>query len=190
MIQSTVCIPSTDFAAPSSWNQIAACVHNSQLSHINPEQLMVEALQVSSARLTLCLHFRSFHRPRCGAKLDRTSMASRKALGTSWHADPDKPWFHVMPREGWLNDPNGGKRCCFSLPKAGTTFCCILWLEAAHGSPTLLLEPAELCLQLYVLQGLYIIKDVIMCKCWHTSCLNLLRSVHKRLRARFMCGAA
>lgn len=33
--------------------------------------------------------------------------AARRELGESWDKDPDKPWFHVMPREGWLNDPNG-----------------------------------------------------------------------------------
>eukprot|EP00884_Botryococcus_braunii_P020058 jgi/Botrbrau1/6736/Bobra.0324s0022.1 len=35
------------------------------------------------------------------------AAARRKALGDSWDKDLDKPWFHVMPREGWLNDPNG-----------------------------------------------------------------------------------
>ena len=34
-------------------------------------------------------------------KIDRTSF------GNSWLLDPDKPWYHVMPRSGWLNDPNG-----------------------------------------------------------------------------------
>ena len=32
---------------------------------------------------------------------------ARAKLGQSWQLDPDKPWFHVMPRDGWLNDPNG-----------------------------------------------------------------------------------
>jgi hypothetical protein len=27
--------------------------------------------------------------------------------GSSWEMDPDKPWYHVMPRSSWLNDPNG-----------------------------------------------------------------------------------
>ncbi|BDA48086.1 Fructan 6-exohydrolase [Coccomyxa sp. Obi] len=31
----------------------------------------------------------------------------RTKLGNSWLLDPDKPWYHVMPRSGWLNDPNG-----------------------------------------------------------------------------------
>ena len=31
----------------------------------------------------------------------------RGDLGTSWDQDSNKPWFHVMPRTGWLNDPNG-----------------------------------------------------------------------------------
>ena len=26
---------------------------------------------------------------------------------SSWELDPDKPWYHVMPRSSWLNDPNG-----------------------------------------------------------------------------------
>lgn len=35
-------------------------------------------------------------------------MASdRSGLGDSWKLDADKPWYHVMPRSGWLNDPNG-----------------------------------------------------------------------------------
>ena len=25
------------------------------------------------------------------------------ALGKSWDSDSDKPFFHVMPRDGWLN---------------------------------------------------------------------------------------
>ena len=33
--------------------------------------------------------------------------AVRSSLGESWALDPDKPWYHVMPRTGWLNDPNG-----------------------------------------------------------------------------------
>ena len=28
-------------------------------------------------------------------------------MGPSWQLDPDKQWYHVMPRSGWLNDPNG-----------------------------------------------------------------------------------
>ena len=28
-------------------------------------------------------------------------------MDASWQLDPDKPWYHVMPRSGWLNDPNG-----------------------------------------------------------------------------------
>lgn len=35
------------------------------------------------------------------------SGGARAKLGSSWLRDPDKPWFHVMPRDGWLNDPNG-----------------------------------------------------------------------------------
>jgi len=31
----------------------------------------------------------------------------RAGLGESWQLDADKPWYHVMPRSGWLNDPNG-----------------------------------------------------------------------------------
>ncbi|KAK9839842.1 hypothetical protein WJX81_005428 [Elliptochloris bilobata] len=34
-------------------------------------------------------------------------VGTRAKLGRSWALDPDKPWFHVMPRDGWLNDPNG-----------------------------------------------------------------------------------
>lgn len=31
----------------------------------------------------------------------------RAGLGESWTLDADKPWYHIMPRSGWLNDPNG-----------------------------------------------------------------------------------
>ena len=34
-------------------------------------------------------------------------MGERSKYGSSWELDPDKPWYHVMPRSGWLNDPNG-----------------------------------------------------------------------------------
>lgn len=33
--------------------------------------------------------------------------AQRSKYGNSWLLDPDKPWYHVMPQSGWLNDPNG-----------------------------------------------------------------------------------
>ncbi len=35
------------------------------------------------------------------------AMSQRAQAGPSWQLDPDKPWYHVMPRSGWLNDPNG-----------------------------------------------------------------------------------
>lgn len=28
-------------------------------------------------------------------------------LANSLRADPERPAFHVMPRHGWINDPNG-----------------------------------------------------------------------------------
>ncbi|KAK9807040.1 hypothetical protein WJX72_011542 [[Myrmecia] bisecta] len=40
-------------------------------------------------------------------QLTRKQSGSRGDLGDSWQLDSDKPWFHVLPREGWLNDPNG-----------------------------------------------------------------------------------
>ena len=33
--------------------------------------------------------------------------AARTRLGPSWAACTDKPALHVLPRSGWLNDPNG-----------------------------------------------------------------------------------
>ena len=27
---------------------------------------------------------------------------SRAAIGNSWKKDSDKPFYHVMPRDGWL----------------------------------------------------------------------------------------
>ncbi len=27
----------------------------------------------------------------------------RTGIGKSWDMDTDKPYFHVMPRDGWLN---------------------------------------------------------------------------------------
>ena len=32
-----------------------------------------------------------------------TTAKSRAEIGKSWDMDSDKPFFHVMPRDGWLN---------------------------------------------------------------------------------------
>lgn len=40
-------------------------------------------------------------------KAGQKSDVQRASLGDSWKSDPDKPWYHIMPRQGWLNDPNG-----------------------------------------------------------------------------------
>ena len=35
------------------------------------------------------------------------ALSPRSSLGPSWRACPDKPVFHLLPRAGWVNDPNG-----------------------------------------------------------------------------------
>ncbi|KAK9867678.1 hypothetical protein WJX84_009640 [Apatococcus fuscideae] len=40
-------------------------------------------------------------------KTEQKADVQRADLGDSWKSDPDKPWYHIMPRQGWLNDPNG-----------------------------------------------------------------------------------
>lgn len=32
-----------------------------------------------------------------------TTAEMRAEIGKSWDMDTDKPYFHVMPRDGWLN---------------------------------------------------------------------------------------
>ena len=51
-------------------------------------------------------------------------QGTRQALGRAWQLDPDKPWFHVMPRNGWLNDPNGP---IFYKGRYHMCACCICW---------------------------------------------------------------
>ncbi len=49
-----------------------------------------------------------FHRIVGASELTMSAnKVARTAFGNSWLLDPDKPWYHVMPRSGWLNDPNG-----------------------------------------------------------------------------------
>ena len=47
------------------------------------------------------------HSHQCLTDMAANVHQQRGVLGTSWDQDSDKPWFHVMPRTGWLNDPNG-----------------------------------------------------------------------------------
>jgi hypothetical protein len=57
------------------------------------------------------------------------SQGTRQALGKSWQLDPDKPWFHVMPRDGWLNDPNGP---IFYKGRYHMCACCVLLVLPCH----------------------------------------------------------
>ena len=58
-------------------------------------------------RISEAILLKSYRNTGDNGRTQRKAMIRRAKMDASWQLDPDKPWYHVMPRSGWLNDPNG-----------------------------------------------------------------------------------